>query len=39
MVATKLNIVTADSFTMYVGSSFGFAEQTLAILYGMGHRF
>lgn len=39
MVATKLNIVTVDGFTMYGGASFAFSQNTLAILYGAGHRF
>jgi len=39
MVAAKLNIVTSDGFTMYVGSSFAFGQNTLAIIYGAGHRF
>ena len=39
MVAAKLNIVTVDGFTMYGGASFAFSQNTLAILYGAGHRF
>ncbi len=39
MVAAKLNLTTADGFTMYVGSSYAFGQNTLAIIYGAGHRF
>lgn len=39
LAAVKLNITTNDGFTMYVGGSYAFAENTFAVLYGAGHRF
>ena len=39
LVATKLNVVTEDGFTMYGGASFAFSRNTAAIIYGVGHRF
>ncbi len=38
LAAVKLNVTTNDGFTMYVGSSYAFSENTFALLYGVGHR-
>ena len=39
MAALKLNLTTAEGFTMYAGSAYAFREDTLAVIYGVGHRF
>jgi len=39
MAAVKLNMSTFEGFTMYVGGAYAFREDTLAVLYGVGHRF
>lgn len=39
LAAIKLNVTTNDGFTMYVGASYAFSENTFAVLYGAGHRF
>ncbi|HJN73972.1 MAG TPA: hypothetical protein QGF58_08580 [Myxococcota bacterium] len=39
MAAVKLNMSTYAGFTMYVGGAYAFREDTLAVIYGVGHRF
>ena len=39
IVATRIHFRTDEGFTLYLGNSYSFAENTGSVIYGIGHRF
>ncbi|MES1204571.1 MAG: hypothetical protein ABUS79_01415 [Pseudomonadota bacterium] len=39
MIASRIHFASQNGFALYLGTAFAFQKDTLALLYGIGHRF